>query len=113
MPVLNSDVARIFNRVADLLEIESENPYRVRAYRNAARTVTGLPRGVSDMVDAGEALDDLPGIGKDLAGKIREIVDTGTLSQLEEIEEKTPPELSELMKIPGLGAKKVHALSRN
>jgi DNA polymerase (family 10) len=110
MPVLNSDVARIFNRVADLLEIESENPYRVRAYRNAARTVTGLPRGVSDMVDAGEALDDLPGIGKDLAGKIREIVDTGTLSQLEEIEEKTPPELSELMKIPGLGAKKVHAL---
>lgn len=110
MPVLNNDVARIFNRVADLLEIESANPFRVRAYRNAARTVGSLPKRVSDMIEAGEPLDDLPGIGKDLAGKIEEIVETGSLSQLEGIEKRTPPGLSEVMKIPGLGPKRVHAL---
>jgi DNA polymerase (family 10) len=110
MPVLNSDVARIFNRLADLLEIESANPFRVRAYRNAARTVSNLSKGVSEIIEVGEDLCELPGIGKDLAGKIKEIVETGTLSQLEELEEKTPPELSELMKISGLGAKRVRAL---
>jgi DNA polymerase (family 10) len=110
VPVVNSDLARIFNRLADLLEIGSANAYRVRAYRNAARTVASLPKPVSEMVEAGEALEDLPGIGKDLAGKIKEIVETGTLSLLEEIEKKTPPELSQLMKIPGLGAKRVHVL---
>lgn len=112
MPVLNSDVAGIFNRVADLLEIESANAFRVRAYRNAARTIAGLPRSVSQMVAAGEALDDLPGIGKDLAGKIQEIVETGTLSQLEELEKETPPELGEIMKIPGLGGKRIAVLHR-
>jgi DNA polymerase (family 10) len=110
MPVLNSDVARIFNQMANLLEMESANAFRVRAYRNAARTIASLPKGVSEMVEAGEALDDLPGIGKDLAGKIKEIVETGSLSQLQEIERKTPPELTEVMKIPGLGAKRVYAL---
>jgi DNA polymerase (family X) len=113
MPVLNSDVARIFNQVADLLEIESANPFRIRAYRNASRTVAGLPKRVSDMVEDGESLDDLPGIGKDLAGKIKEIVETGTLSQLEEIEKRTPPDLGELMKIPGLGGKRVRALHKD
>ena len=110
MPVLNSDVARIFNRMADLLEMESANAFRVRAYRNAARTIAGLPKGVSEMVQAGESLDDLPGIGKDLAAKIKEIVETGSFSQLQEIEKETPPELTEIMKIPGLGAKRVYAL---
>jgi len=110
MPVLNSDVARIFNRMADLLEMESANAFRVRAYRNAARTIASLPRGVSEMVQAGESLDDLPGIGKDLAAKIKEIVETGSFSQLQEIEKETPPELTEIMKIPGLGAKRVYAL---
>jgi DNA polymerase (family 10) len=110
MPVLNSDVARIFNQMADFLEMESANAFRVHAYRNAARTIASLPKGVSEMVEAGEALDDLPGIGKDLAGKIKEIVETGSLSQLQEIERKTPPELTEVMKIPGLGAKRVYAL---
>jgi DNA polymerase (family X) len=112
VPVLNSDVAGIFNRVADLLEIQSANAFRIRAYRNAARTVAGLPKRVSDMVEAGEPLDDLPGIGKDLAGKIKEIVETGTLSKLEALEKETPPELGEVMQIPGLGGKKVAALHK-
>jgi DNA polymerase (family X) len=112
VPVLNSDVAGIFNRVADLLELESANAFRIRAYRNAARTIAGLPRSVSQMVAAGEDLDDLPGIGKDLAGKIQEIVETETLSQLEELEKETPPELGEIMKIPGLGGKRIAVLHR-
>jgi len=110
MPVLNNDVAGIFNRMADLLEIQAANPFRIRAYRNAARTVAGLLKRVSDMVEAGEPLDDLPGIGKDLAGKIQEIVKTGTLPQLEDLEKQVPPQLRELTQIPGLGGKRVAAL---
>jgi len=113
MPVHNSDVAEIFNKVADLLDIEGANQFRVRAYRNAARTVSGLPQSVSDMVKDGQGLSKLPGIGKDLAGKIREIVETGTLRQLKEIEDRTSSELSELMKVEGLGPKRVKALYEN
>jgi DNA polymerase (family 10) len=113
MPVQNSDVSDIFNKVADLLEIEGANAFRVRAYRNAARSVSSLPRNVSDMIRAEKDLTELPGIGKDLAGKIKEIVETGSLAQLEELEGKTPPELSRLMKVAGLGPKRVKALNQN
>ena len=112
MPIHNSDIADIFNRVADLLDIEGENQFRIRAYRNASRVVGGLPRNVADMVKEGEDLTQFPGIGKDLAGKIKEIVETGTLGQLKELEEKTPPALSRLMKIEGLGPKRVQILHR-
>jgi DNA polymerase (family 10) len=112
MPIHNSDIADIFNRMADLLDIEGENPFRIRAYRNAARIVGSLPRNVADMVKEGEDLTQFSGIGKDLAEKIKEIVGTGTLGQLKELEEKTPPELSRLMKIEGLGPKRVQVLHR-
>jgi DNA polymerase (family 10) len=112
MPVHNSDIADIFNRVADLLDIEGENQFRIRAYRNASRVVGGLPRNVADMVKEGEDLTQFSGIGKDLAAKIKEIVETGTLGQLKELEAKTPPELSRLMKIEGLGPKRVQVLHR-
>jgi DNA polymerase (family 10) len=110
MPVHNADIADLFNRVADLLEIESDNPFRVRAYRNAARIVSSQSKTMADRVDQGEDLTELPGIGKDLAEKIKEIVKTGSLSLLKEIEKKTPPELSHLMKIGGLGPKRVKIL---
>jgi len=113
MPIQNSDVSNIFNKVADLLEIEGANPFRVRAYRNAARAVGSLPRNVKDMIDSQEDLSDLPGIGKDLAGKIEEIAKTGSLGQLEELECKTPSSLSEVMKIEGLGPKRVRALHQH
>jgi DNA polymerase (family 10) len=113
MPVQNSDISNIFNEVADLLEIEGGNPFRVRAYRNAARTVSSLPRSLGAMIDSEENLTELPGIGKDLAGKIEEIVKTGSLAQLEELKGKTPAELSELMQLEGLGPKKVKALYDN
>lgn len=113
MPVQNSDIAKFFNKLADLLDIQGANPYRVRAYRNAARTVFGLPRNVSEMIQEESDLTELSGIGKDLAGKIKEIVDTGTLHQLEEIEKEMPSELNELMKLEGLGPKRVKVLHRD
>ena len=106
MPVYNSDVAEIFNQVADLLEIEGANPYRVRAYRDGARTISTMSRNVSDMVEEDKDLTELPGIGGDLAGKIKEIVRTGDLEQLEEIEQRTPPALATLLEIEGLGPKR-------
>ena len=113
MPVQNSDIAYIFNKVADLLDIEGANPFRVRAYRNAARAVSNLPQNVSDMIESEKDLTELPGIGKDLAGKIQEIVGTGSLAQLEDLKGKTSPELIKLMKVAGLGPKRVKALNRN
>ena len=69
MPIHNSDIAEIFNRLADMLEIEGANEFRVRAYRNAARVVNDHPQAISAMVDRGESLRQLPGIGKDLEGE--------------------------------------------
>ncbi|MFO8111257.1 MAG: DNA polymerase/3'-5' exonuclease PolX [Desulfosalsimonadaceae bacterium] len=108
MPTQNTDVANVLTRVADLLEIQGANPFRVRAYRNAARTVSSMTHNVSEMTESD--LAELSGIGKDLAGKIREIADTGTLSQLDEIEHQLPAGLGKLMKIPGLGPKRVKAI---
>jgi DNA polymerase (family 10) len=110
LPVHNSDISDIFNQIADLLEIKGSNPFRVRAYRNAARTVGGLSRSAADLVARGEDLSMLPGIGKDLAAKITEIVTTGRLQLLEELKEETPAGLSDLMKIGGLGPKRVQIL---
>ncbi len=110
MAVHNADIARILNRLADLLEIEDANPFRIRAYRRAAQTIADLPTGAAEMVAHGQDLSELPGIGKDLAGKIREIVETGRLTLLEEVEARTPSSLAVLTSLPGLGPKRVHAL---
>ena len=110
--VENSEIAALFTRFADLLEIEDANPFRVRAYRNAARTLAGYSRSIAQLVSEGRDLDELPGIGKDLAAKIETIVHTGRLPQLERIEKRTPGALSDLMQLPGLGPKRVKLLYR-
>jgi len=110
MPIHNADIAEMFNRLADLLEIDDANPFRVRAYRNAARTLGSLPRSVVDMLREGEELSRLPGIGKDLAHKIEVIVETGRLPALSEIERQTPGGLVKLLSVPGLGPKRVRML---
>jgi DNA polymerase (family X) len=110
MPIHNADVAAIFNRIGDLLDIKGVNPFRIRAYRDGARTVSELSRGVAEMVEGEEDLTALPGIGKDLAAKIEEIVRTGSLSFLEKLEEEIPAGLVELLKISGLGPRKINAL---
>jgi DNA polymerase/3'-5' exonuclease PolX len=100
----------MFNRLADLLGIEKANPFRVRAYRNAARTLSSLPRSVASMLKEGEDLSRLPGIGKDPAQKIAVIVETGRLPALGEIERHTPSGLIKLLSVPGLGPKRVRLL---
>ena len=110
MPIRNTDIADIFEAIADYLEIEGENPFKIRAYRNASRTVRGLGPELKDMLTAGEALTELPGIGKELAAKIVEILQTGTARALEKLKEKVPAGVIEMLKIPGLGPKRVSAL---
>lgn len=110
MPASNADIARLFNRLADLLEIDDANPFRVRAYRNAARTIRAQTRGMADMVARDEDLSRLPDIGDDIAAKIETIVESGRLPDLEEIETRVPGELSDMMHIEGLGPKRVKTL---
>jgi len=110
MPIHNDDIAKVFDKIADLLEIRGENAFRVRAYRNASREVQGLPKELYQMVESGADLTDLPGIGEALAAKIGEILRTGTCEALGKLERELPPDLTELLRLPGLGPKRVHAL---
>jgi DNA polymerase (family 10) len=110
MPVYNADIANVFDEIADYLEIDGENPFRVRAYRNAARTVRGLGPELKDMVAQKEDLSQLPGIGKELTAKIHEILDTGTARALKKLQAKIPPEVRQILKLPNLGPKRVRVL---
>ncbi len=110
MPIYNSEVARIFDEYADLLEIHGANEYRVRAYRTASRNISYLSHNLSDMIRQGEDLTKLPGIADDLAGKITEIVKTGHLSALEELKKTIPEELRKITRIAGLGPKRAYRL---
>ena len=110
MPVHNADIAAVFEEIADLLEIKQENPFRIRAYRNAARIVGELGRDLAALLGRGGELPKLPGIGPDLAGKIREICGSGTCALLERLHRELPPAITELLKIPGLGPKRVRQL---
>jgi len=106
----NLDVARTLTLLADLLEIQGANPFRIRAYRNAVNTVNGLSRPLAAMVDAGEDLTELPGIGKNVAAHIEELLSTGSIDRLREVEAEIPRTLVELMRLPGLGPKKAKKL---
>lgn len=110
MTLYNTEIADKFNKLANLLEIEGANPFRIIAYRNAARIIAGYPKNIADLVLRNVDLTELPSIGNDLAEKIRLLVTTGELPLLKEIEERTPPILNELMKIPGLGPKRIQVI---
>ncbi|UCC73214.1 MAG: DNA polymerase/3'-5' exonuclease PolX [Gemmatimonadota bacterium] len=107
----NIDYARVFGEIADLLEIQGANPFRIRAYRNGARTIETLSQPIESLLADEEArLEDLPGIGKDLAGKIRELHETGELNFLNELRREVPASLVQIMHIPGLGPKRARQL---
>jgi DNA polymerase (family 10) len=111
--VENAEVARLFRELADLLEIEEANPFRVRAYRTAARTVENHPEAIADLaIHHPERLTDLPGIGEDLAGKIVDIARSGELPALEAARRRLPIGLTSLLRLPGLGPRRVHTLFR-
>ena len=104
----NAEIARLLTDVADLLEISAGNPFKVRAYRNAARTVADHPDPIGELVSGGEFdLTDLPGIGGGIAKEITALVKTGTLPQRQQLVATLPPGLLELLRIPGLGPKRV------
>lgn len=104
----NTDVSHFFDDLADLLEIQGANPFRIRAYRNAARTIETLSESLASIVEAPEAdLQDLPGIGKDLAEKIQTILETGRLPLLDDLKKEIPEGVVEMLRIPGIGPKKV------
>ncbi|MFO0902953.1 MAG: DNA polymerase/3'-5' exonuclease PolX [Pirellulales bacterium] len=108
----NSQIADVFERLADLLEISGANPFRVRAYRNAARTLSGYPESLADRLADDGRLPEIPGIGDDLSDKIRQLAAGERLALLDELEAKIPAGVLTLLKVPGLGPKKAAALHR-
>jgi DNA polymerase (family 10) len=107
----NRDIASAFDEIADLLEFQDANPFRVRAYRNAARRISDLPEPLAKIAaDPTRKLTDIEGIGKDLAQKIGELLETGSLQMLEELRSQIPGGVLAMVRIPGLGPKKAAAL---
>ncbi len=107
----NAEIADIFDQVADLLEFQAANPFRVRAYRNGSRTIRDLPEAVAAIVgDPDRRLTDIQGIGKDLAEKATTLVETGSLPMLDELLQSIPQSVLAILRVPGLGPKKAAAL---
>lgn len=110
MAARNSDIADVLESIANLLEIEDASPFRIRAYRNASDAIRMLDPPLAEMVAAGEDLVRLQDIGPAIARKITEIVEIGHVAFLEKLTRERSPGLLELLRIPGLGPKRVRAL---
>ena len=103
------DIANILEQIATLLELKAENPFKIRAYTNAARAIETFGANVSNFKDE-EAVAKIPGIGKSIALKIKELAETGSLKYFRELSAEFPTGILELFSLPGLGAKKIKAL---
>ena len=99
----------VLEKIATLLELKGENPFKIRAYTNAARSIEQFGGNLGDLKDE-ETLEKIPGIGKAIGAKIKELVETGSLRFFEDLRSEFPAEILELFSLPGLGAKKVKAL---
>ncbi len=108
----NAQIADIFDEIADLLELQEANQFRIRSYRNAVRTVRDLSRRLQDMVEQEEDLTELPNIGAGTAAKIHQILETGTCEKLEELRGQVPQGLTQFMRVPGLGPRTAMQLYR-
>ncbi|MFP3855198.1 MAG: helix-hairpin-helix domain-containing protein, partial [Anaerolineales bacterium] len=106
----NSEIARVLGRYADLLEIQDANRFRVRAYREAARTINTFPRPIEKALAEGEDLTELHGIGEDMRAHIAEIAETGTMEQYEDLAQEVPESLIEIMNLEGVGPKRTKRL---
>ncbi|HEV8184765.1 MAG TPA: helix-hairpin-helix domain-containing protein, partial [Chthoniobacterales bacterium] len=102
-------IADTLDNIATLLELKGENPFKIRAYTNAARSIETWGGNFSDLRDE-VTLEKIPGVGKAIASKIAELVSTGSLQFYEELRAEFPPQILELFTIPGLGARKIKAL---
>ena len=109
----NRDVAAAFDEIADLLEFQNANPFRVRVYRNAARRIGDLSEPLANVAaDPNRDLTEIEGIGKDLAEKIAELLGTGSIELLEQLRDEIPGGVLAIMRVPGLGPKKAAALHK-
>lgn len=104
----NQEIAKIFNEIAELLEIKGDNPFRIRAYQRAAMNIEGLP--ISIEVLPQEELLKVPGIGQDLSGKIEEYLKTGKIQSYEDLKHEIPEGLLTILSVPGIGPKTAHML---
>lgn len=103
----NEQIAAVFSELADLLEIQQANAFRVRAYRSAARTISSTADSMASLVEADSDLTQFAGIGKDLARQIVEVVRTGKHEKLVELRKEVPQGVVDMLRIPGVGPKKV------
>jgi DNA polymerase (family X) len=103
------EIAGVLEQIATLLELKNENPFKIRAYTNAARAIETFGGNVTNFQDE-EGLSKIPGIGKSIALKIKELATNGSLKYLEELSAEFPSGILELFSLPGLGAKKIKAL---
>jgi DNA polymerase (family 10) len=110
MSIHNTEIADIFEHYATMLEITDANPFRVRAYRNASRVINALPRSAESLLAEGNDLTELPGIGDDLATKIKEIIVTGSFAGYAALQKRLPKGLIELETVPGLGPRRIKQL---
>src|SRR4030042_4987213 len=108
----NSEVARVFQDIADLLEIKGENVFKIRAYQKAARAIEHYPRELEAMVEEGDDLRSVPGVGEAIAKKTTELITTGKLGYYESLKDEFPQGITNLLAIPGIGPKTANRLSR-
>jgi DNA polymerase (family 10) len=107
--VTTKDIARIFDEIASILEILGDNPFKIRSYQNAVRAIESLPGELGEMIDSGELLN-VKGIGKSLFSQIEELYNTGRLEHYDTIKASIPEGLLEMLRIPGMGPKKIKAV---
>jgi DNA polymerase (family 10) len=108
----NSEVAKVFQDIADLLELKGENVFKIRAYQKAARAIEHYPRELKVMIDEGEDLQNIPGVGEAIAKKATELITTGKLGYYENLKAEFPQGITNLLAIPGIGPKTASKLSR-
>lgn len=106
----NHDLANLFNQIGTLLELRGENPFKARTYYKAARTIENLGTDLDDII-RNDRLKEIPGFGPAITQKILEWKETGTISYYEKLKETTPPGLLDLLRVPGLGPKKIAVLA--
>jgi len=107
----NTAIAKVFQDIADLLELKGENAFKIRAYQRAARTIEHLPKEIEIMLEEGEDLRSIPGVGEAIAKKTTELVTTGKLGYYEDLKAEFPEGITSLLEIPGIGPKTAKQLS--
>jgi DNA polymerase (family 10) len=107
----NSEAAKVFQDIADLLELKGENVFKIRAYQKAARAIEHYPRELEAVIDEGEDLQSIPGVGEAIAKKAAELITTGKLGYYENLKAQFPQGITNLLDIPGIGPKTANKLS--